>query len=98
MLRTRPRIAAPGRKLTAFNPGGHWTRSLLPSPDGRKLYIGVGSLTNIADEGMEVEEGRAAIHELDLATRPEPHFRRRPAQSRRPRLGAQHGRPLDRRQ
>jgi glucose/arabinose dehydrogenase len=62
------RITAPGRKLTTFKPGGHWTRSLLPSPDGTKLYAGVGSLTNIADDGMAVEEGRAAIHELDLAS------------------------------
>ncbi|MBR1197361.1 sorbosone dehydrogenase family protein [Bradyrhizobium sp. AUGA SZCCT0240] len=61
------RITATGRKLVTFKPGGHWTRSLLPSPDGKKLYAGVGSLTNIADNGMEVEEGRAAIHELDLA-------------------------------
>src|SRR5882672_10023085 len=35
------RIAAPGRKLTTFQSGGHWTRSLLPSPDGRKIYVGV---------------------------------------------------------
>jgi glucose/arabinose dehydrogenase len=62
------RIDAPGRKLVDFKPGGHWTRSLLPSPDGRKLYAGVGSLTNIADNGPEAEEGRAAIWELDLAT------------------------------
>ncbi len=62
------RIAAPGRALAAFKPGGHWTRSLLPSPDGSKLYVGVGSLTNIADDGMAVEEGRAAIYELDLTT------------------------------
>lgn len=62
------RITAPGRKLVDFKPGGHWTRSLLPSPDGRKLYAGVGSLTNIADEGMETEEGRAAVWELDLET------------------------------
>jgi len=61
-------IADPGRKLVDFKPYGHWTRSLLPSPDGRKLYAGVGSLTNIADDGMEVEEGRAAIHELDVET------------------------------
>src|SRR6267142_2091754 len=60
-------IAGPGRKLVTFKPDGHWTRSLLPSPDGRKLYAGVGSLTNIADNGMEAEEGRAAIYELDLA-------------------------------
>ena len=62
------RITAPGRKLTDFKPGGHWTRSLLPSPDGRKLYVGVGSLSNIGESGMEVEEGRACIYELDLAS------------------------------
>ena len=62
------RIAGPGRKLVDFKPGGHWTRSLLASPDGRKLYAGVGSLSNIADEGMAAEEGRAAIHVLDVET------------------------------
>jgi len=62
------RITAQGRKLVEFKPGGHWTRSLLPSPDGRKLYAGVGSLSNIAEMGMKVEEGRAAIYELDLAS------------------------------
>lgn len=61
-------ITGPGKKLVDFKPGGHWTRSLLASPDGRKLYAGVGSLSNIADEGMEVEEGRAAIYELDVKT------------------------------
>ena len=60
------RITGEGRKLVDFKPGGHWTRSLLASPDGRYLYAGVGSLTNIADQGFEVEEGRAAIYELDL--------------------------------
>ena len=62
------RITAPGRKLTAFKPGGHWTRSLLPSPDGRKLFVGVGSFSNIGERGMDIEEGRACIYELDLAT------------------------------
>jgi hypothetical protein len=62
------RITAPGKTLATFKPGGHWTRSLLPSPDGRKLYVGVGSLTNISDEGMAAEEGRACIWELDLAS------------------------------
>jgi len=62
------RITAPGRKLNDLKPGGHWTRSLLPSRDGTKLFIGVGSLSNIGDEGMAAEEGRAAIHELDLVT------------------------------
>ena len=62
------RITAPGRPITSFKPGGHWTRSLLPSPDGTKLYAGVGSLSNIAESGMEAEEGRAAIYEIDVAT------------------------------
>jgi glucose/arabinose dehydrogenase len=62
------RITEPGRRLTTHNGGGHWTRSLLSSPDKTKLFIGVGSLTNIADKGMGVEQGRAAIHELDLAS------------------------------
>jgi glucose/arabinose dehydrogenase len=61
-------IAAPGRKLVTFKPGGHWTRSLLPSPDGRKLYVGVGSSSNIAENGMADEEGRALVYELDLAS------------------------------
>src|ERR1700741_4072504 len=60
------RITGEGRKLVPFKPGGHWTRSLLPSADRKKLYAGVGSLSNIAESGMEVEEGRAAVHELDL--------------------------------
>src|ERR1700760_1931483 len=60
-------IPAQGKRLVPFKPSGHWTRSLLASADGRKLYAGVGSLTNIADDGMEVEEGRAAVYELDLA-------------------------------
>ena len=62
------RITAPGKKLVTFKPSGHWTRSLLASADGKKLYAGVGSLTNIADEGFEVEEGRACVYELDLAS------------------------------
>ncbi len=62
------RITAPGRTLATFKPGGHWTRSLLPSPDGRKLYVGVGSSSNIAENGKEAEDGRALIHELDLAS------------------------------
>jgi len=44
---------------------GHWTRSLAVSPDGSKLYVAVGSATNIADEGMEIEQGRAAIWEFN---------------------------------
>jgi len=62
------RITAPGRRLTTFKPGGHWTRSLLPSSDGQKLYAGVGSFSNIGESGFEIEQGRAAIYEIDLST------------------------------
>src|SRR5580692_11928629 len=61
------RITAPGRRLATFKPGGHWTRSLLASPDGKKLFVGVGSSSNIAENGMEAEAGRALIYELDIA-------------------------------
>jgi glucose/arabinose dehydrogenase len=62
------RIDAPGRRLTTYPGGGHWTRSLLASPDGRRLYIGVGSLSNIGESGFEVEAGRACVYDLDLVT------------------------------
>ncbi len=62
------RITAPSRKIADYKPGGHWTRSLLASSDGAKLYVGVGSLSNIGDHGMDAEQGRAAIYEIDLAT------------------------------
>ena len=62
------RITAAGRKLMDFKPGGHWTRSLLVSADQGRLYAGVGSLSNIGDNGMAAEEGRAVIYELDLAS------------------------------
>ena len=61
-------ITGAGRPICGFKPGGHWTRSLLASPDGARLFAGVGSKTNIADDGFEAEEGRAAIHEIDLGT------------------------------
>ncbi|MBB5221791.1 glucose/arabinose dehydrogenase [Amaricoccus macauensis] len=62
------RLEGEGRRIAEFKPGGHWTRSLLASPDGKRLYAGVGSLTNIADQGMAAEEGRAAVWEVDLET------------------------------
>ena len=61
------RLQGPARPLCSFKPGGHWTRSLLASPDGRRLYAGVGSLSNIGELGLDEEEGRACIVELDLA-------------------------------
>jgi glucose/arabinose dehydrogenase len=46
----------------------HWTKNLIASPDGRKLYATVGSNSNVAEKGLEIEEGRAAIWEIDRAT------------------------------
>jgi len=60
-------ITAPGRRIATFKPGGHWTRSLILSTDKRFLYAGVGSQSNIAENGMAEEEGRAAIWQIDLA-------------------------------
>ncbi len=49
------------------NPG-HWTRNLIASPDGTKLYVAIGSVSNVMEENPEVEEGRARIIEYDIAT------------------------------
>lgn len=62
------RITAPGKKIMSTKPGGHWTRNLLLSQDGSKLFVAVGSAGNIGEDGMEAEQDRACIHELDLAT------------------------------
>src|SRR5437879_3841516 len=64
-------ITAPGTKLTDL-PGGpidhHWTKTLLASPDGSKLYVGVGSNSNIGENGIGAEYERAAIWEVDRAS------------------------------
>ncbi|VVN17286.1 hypothetical protein PS647_04167 [Pseudomonas fluorescens] len=53
-------------------PGGllnhHWTKNVIASKDGSKLYVTVGSNSNVAEHGMDKEEGRAAIWEVDRAT------------------------------
>jgi glucose/arabinose dehydrogenase len=65
------KITAPGEVLTPL-PGGpidhHWTKSLVASPDGSKLYVGVGSNSNITENGMEAEKNRANILEVDRAS------------------------------
>lgn len=64
-------ITEAGKKLVDL-PGGprnhHWTKSLIASRDGAKLYVGVGSNSNIAENGMDEEKDRAAIWEIDVAT------------------------------
>ncbi|MBC3349323.1 sorbosone dehydrogenase family protein [Pseudomonas sp. SWRI196] len=53
-------------------PGGtlnhHWTKNVIASQDGSKLYVTTGSNSNVGENGMEAEEGRAAIWEVDRAS------------------------------
>ena len=62
------KISDPGTVLTEL-PGGpidhHWTKSLVASDDGSLLYVGVGSNSNITENGIEAEQNRAAIWEVD---------------------------------
>jgi glucose/arabinose dehydrogenase len=65
------RITGPGEKLADLPAGPrnhHWTKNLIASPDGKKLYATVGSNSNVAEHGMEEEQGRAAIWEIDMAS------------------------------
>lgn len=65
-------ISGPGELVASFptagDKAGHWTRNVIAAPDGSKLYIAVGSVSNVGENGMEVEAGRAAIHEYDIAS------------------------------
>ncbi|HUR21755.1 MAG TPA: sorbosone dehydrogenase family protein, partial [Vicinamibacterales bacterium] len=64
-------LTGAGTKLTDL-PGGernhHWTKNIIASADGARLYATVGSNSNAAENGMAEEEGRAAIWEIDVAT------------------------------
>jgi len=65
------RISASPARVTDLPAGPrnhHWTKNILASRDGRKLYATVGSNSNVAENGMGEEEGRAAIWEIDLAS------------------------------
>jgi glucose/arabinose dehydrogenase len=64
------RIAAAPVHVTDLPAGlnHHWTKGLVASPDGGKLYVSVGSNSNAAETGMAIEEGRAAIWEIDVAS------------------------------
>jgi len=65
------RIAAPGTKVVDLPAGRinhHWTKNLIASADGSKLYVTIGSNSNVAENGIEVEQGRAAIWEVDVQT------------------------------
>ena len=65
------RISAPGvvvARLPAGPINHHWTKNLIASADGHKLYVTVGSNSNVAERGMEAEAERAAILEVDIAS------------------------------
>jgi glucose/arabinose dehydrogenase len=65
------KVVGKGKEITKLNgmaPNNHWTRNLVASPDGKKLYIAVGSNSNIAEHGLDKEVGRAQVIELDLAS------------------------------
>jgi glucose/arabinose dehydrogenase len=63
-------ITSPATKVADLPAGlnHHWTKSLVASADGSKLYVGVGSNSNVAERGLEIEQDRAAILEIDAAT------------------------------
>jgi glucose/arabinose dehydrogenase len=64
-------IAGPGTKIADLPAGPlnyHWTKSLVASPDGSRLYVGVGSNSNAGENGLDAEKNRARILEIDPAT------------------------------
>jgi glucose/arabinose dehydrogenase len=65
------RISAPAAKVVDLPAGArnhHWTKNLIASRDGSRLYVTIGSNSNVAENGMHEEEGRAAIWEVDAKT------------------------------
>ncbi|WP_061168325.1 PQQ-dependent sugar dehydrogenase [Caballeronia hypogeia] len=66
------RIDTPGEKLIDLPAGDinhHWTKNLIASRDGRKLYVTIGSNSNAAENGIDAENGRAAIMEVDIESK-----------------------------
>lgn len=62
LITAEPELVAP---LPEGPINHHWTKSLVASDDGEKLYVGVGSNSNVGENGMAAEENRAAILEID---------------------------------
>jgi len=64
------RITAAGREVAKLPSelNHHWTKALTASPDGTRLYVGVGSNSNIMERGPEAEAGRALVLEIDSQT------------------------------
>jgi glucose/arabinose dehydrogenase len=64
-------ITEPGQKVADLPAGTinhHWTKNLIASPDGTRLYVTVGSNSNVAENGIEQEKDRACILEVTVAT------------------------------
>ena len=63
-------ITVPGTKVTDLpaKRNHHWTKNILPNKDGSKIYVTVGSNSNIGENGMELEKERAAIWEVEAAS------------------------------
>jgi glucose/arabinose dehydrogenase len=61
----KPVVVTP---LPALPKNHHWTKNILADASGQRLYVTVGSNSNVAEDGLDIEERRAAIHEIDLAT------------------------------
>ena len=63
-------LAGPGQEVTKLPSkiNHHWTKSLVASADGSKLYVGVGSNSNIGEHGLDAEEERAVVWEIDPLT------------------------------
>jgi glucose/arabinose dehydrogenase len=65
-------ITGPGEKIADLPAGElnhHWTKNVIASRDGSRLYVTVGSNSNVGENGLEKEANRAAILEIDPATR-----------------------------
>lgn len=68
-------VSGEATKLMDLPPGGgHWMRNLELSPDGTRIYVAVGSVSNIGEQGMDVEAGRAMIWEYNLETNRQRQF------------------------
>lgn len=64
-------ITAKGVELVSLPAGRinhHWTKNIIPNADSTKLYVTVGSNSNVGERGIEAEAGRAAIWEVDIAS------------------------------
>ncbi len=70
-------VGVPGEQVVALPAGPinhHWTKNLIASNDGKSLYVTVGSNSNVAENGLAAEAGRAAIWKVDIATGSQSEF------------------------